>query len=78
MHLKWFGEEEPVGFTSRHDHWRYLEEHWSTPNADQILKGLCDLRLPLSLSEANCRTVAAVIKESMEATLEAGRVRAPV
>lgn len=75
VHLKWFGEDEPVGFTSRHDHWRYLKEHWPTPNADRVLKGLCDLRLPLSLSEEDCRTVAAVIKESMQATLESGRMQ---
>ncbi len=74
VHLKWFGEDEPVGFTSRPDHWRYLKEPWPTPNADRVLKGLCDFRLPLSLSEADCRTVAAVIKESMQATLGSGRI----
>jgi dTDP-4-amino-4,6-dideoxygalactose transaminase len=78
VHLKWFGEEEPVGFTSRHDHWRYLKGQWPTPNADRILKGLCDLRLPLSLSEADCRTVATVIGESMRAALETGRARPSV
>ena len=77
VHLKWFGEDEAVGFTSRHDHWRYLKETWPTPNADRVLKGLCDLRLPLSLSKEDCRTVAAVIEESMQAVVETGRGRTP-
>ncbi len=73
VYLKWFGEDRPEGFTSRHDHWRYLRQHWPTPNADRILAGLCDMRLPLSLSEADCWTVAAVMEESMKAAWEAGR-----
>jgi dTDP-4-amino-4,6-dideoxygalactose transaminase len=70
VHVKWFGDDEPVGFTSRHDHWRYLQHPSMTPQADRILAGLCDLRLPVWLTEADCRAVAAVIGESMQAALE--------
>ena len=69
--LKWFGAAEPVGFTARHVHWRYLPAGASVPTADRLLAGLCDMRLPLSMSEDDCRTVAAVLGESMQAALAA-------
>ncbi len=69
VHVKWFGAAEPVGFTSRHAHWRYLAHAGAVPNADRVLAGLCDLRLPLSMSEADCRTLAKVLEESMHAAL---------
>jgi len=69
VHLKWFGAGEPVGFTSRHVHWRYLPEGSAVPNADQVLAGLCDLRLPLAMTETDCHTLVAVLGEAMHATL---------
>jgi dTDP-4-amino-4,6-dideoxygalactose transaminase len=71
VHVKWFGEDEPVGFTSRHDHWRYIAHTGAAPTADRVLAGLCDLRLPLSLTAEDCRTLAAVLAEAMQAALEA-------
>ena len=71
VHVKWFGAEGPVGFTSRHDHWRYIETTDSVPNADRVLHGLCDLRLPLWLGEDDCVTIAAVLREAMAEALEA-------
>lgn len=65
VHVKWFGAAEPVGFTSRHDHWRYLRDTGSAPNADRVLRGLCDFRLPLWLSREDCRAIAAVLREAM-------------
>lgn len=75
--VKWFGAEDAVGFTSRHDHWRYLRAEARVPVADRILSGLCDMRLPLWLTETDRKTIAAVLREAMaEATsgggLEAG------
>ncbi len=66
VHVKWFGADEPLGFTSRHDHWRYLEAKSSLPNANRILARLCDLRLPLWLDEDDCRCIADVLRESMK------------
>ena len=69
VHVKWFGAADPVGFTSRHDHWRYLEAGQAVPQADRILHGLCDIRLPLWLTPEDCATIAAVLREAMaEAT----------
>lgn len=65
VHVKWFGEPDPVGFTSRHDHWRYLEGNDAVPNADRVLAGLCDLRLPLWLSDQDCQCIADVLRQSI-------------
>ena len=67
VHVKWFGNPEPIGFTSRHDHWRYLREHGrpGLANADRILFGLCDMRLPVWLGSADCATIAQVLEEAM-------------
>jgi dTDP-4-amino-4,6-dideoxygalactose transaminase len=65
LHIKWFGADEPVGFTSAWTHWRFFGEPQSLPNADRVLGGLCDLRLPLSLSEADCQKIAAVIRSAL-------------
>ena len=73
MHIKWFGNEEPLGFTSTHAHWRYLREDSALPSlvpgADKVLRGLCDFRLPMWLSAADCATIAAVLREAMSEAL---------
>ena len=69
VHVKWFGTKDAVGFTSRHDHWRYLDAGQAVPQADRILHGLCDMRLPLWLTQDDCVTITAVLREAMaEAT----------
>ena len=75
VHIKWFGRAEALGFTSSHRHWRYLAEPQDLPRSETVLRGLCDLRLPSGLSEADCEVLAAVLRESM-AQLAAG-VAAP-
>jgi dTDP-4-amino-4,6-dideoxygalactose transaminase len=65
LHIKWFGADEPVGFTSAWTHWRYFGEPQALPNADRVLGGLCDLRLPLSLSQTDCQNIAAVIRAAL-------------
>ncbi|MEP7056745.1 MAG: aminotransferase class I/II-fold pyridoxal phosphate-dependent enzyme [Caldimonas sp.] len=70
VHVKWFGADEPVGFTSVWQHWRFFGEPQSLPNAEHVLAGLCDMRLPLALSEADCLAIAQVIREAMSATLD--------
>jgi dTDP-4-amino-4,6-dideoxygalactose transaminase len=65
LHIKWFGADEPVGFTSAWTHWRYFGEPQTLPNADRVLGGLCDLRLPLSLSQTDCENIAAVIRAAL-------------
>ncbi len=61
LHVKWFGAEEPIGFTSVWSHWRYFGGEQRLPVAERVLAGLCDVRLPLSLSRADCRAMAEAI-----------------
>jgi dTDP-4-amino-4,6-dideoxygalactose transaminase len=63
VHIKWFGADDPVGFTSVWTHWRYFGEPQSLPNAERVLGGLCDMRLPLTLSQGDCEAIAAVVRE---------------
>ncbi len=70
VHVKWFGKSDPTGFTSRHDHWRYVGSKQRVPNADRVLSELCDLRLPSALHQRDCQTIAKVLEEAMEATLQ--------
>ena len=60
VHIKWFGRDEPVGFTSRFDHWRYANEQ-SLARTTAILSGLCDIRLPLGLTNQDCDNIVAVL-----------------
>ncbi len=76
VHVKWFGAAEPVGFTSRHDHWRYIATTSGVPRADAVLQGLCDMRLPLRLTAEDCRTIAAVLREAMTDALRSDDARA--
>ena len=63
--IKWFGAEEPVGFTSRSGHWRYAPAQ-DLPRTEAILARLCDVRLPVWLSEEDCDRLAAAIREAVE------------
>jgi dTDP-4-amino-4,6-dideoxygalactose transaminase len=67
VHVKWFGAEQPVGFTSVWTHWRYFGLSQVLPNAERVLGGLCDMRLPLTLTQADCETIAAVLRASLAA-----------
>lgn len=71
VELKWFGAPEPVGFTSRYDHWRYVQ---GAPlrATDRILAGLLDMRLPLTFSVRDCATIARIIRDEVAAA-HAGR-----
>ena len=65
VHIKWFGRDEPVGFTSRYDHWRYADEQ-VLHTTSAVLAGLCDLRIPLSMTEDHCRDVVAVVRGALD------------
>ncbi len=71
VHIKWFGADQPVGFTSAWQHWRYFDEVQSLPNAERVLSGLCDMRLPLALTPADCEAIAQVIRDELAAALAA-------
>ena len=59
--LKWFGGAEPSGFTSRYDSWRYAPSE-RMPKSDRILRGIIDMRLPLTFSLDDCALIARIIR----------------
>lgn len=58
--LAWFGADEPHGFTSRFDSWRYAPQV-ELPRTRAILARLCDMRLPLTFDTRDVATVTAII-----------------
>ncbi len=69
VEVKWFGADEPAGFTSRFDSWRYIEDMIELPNTRRILATLCDMRIPLTFDETDCRQICAVIGEAVETVM---------
>ena len=66
LNIKWFGAPEPLGFTSAWHHWHYATEQQTLPNAARVLAGLCDIRIPLTLTEDDCRSIVAVIRAAFD------------
>ena len=69
VELKWFGDAEPIAFTSRYDSWRYLEQQ-SLPETDRILASLLDMRIPLTFSVEDCRQIGRIIGDCLETVRE--------
>ena len=67
VHVKWFGAPAPAGFTSAWHHWRYLGTPQQLSRAPRVLGRLCDLRLPLTLDEADCRAIAMQLRTALAA-----------
>ncbi len=70
VELKWFGDAEPVAFTSRHDSWRYAPAQ-SLPQTDRVLAGLLDMRLPLTFSLEDCAQIARIIRAEVSGVWQA-------
>ncbi|WP_296592415.1 DegT/DnrJ/EryC1/StrS aminotransferase family protein [Roseibium sp.] len=68
VELKWFGDRNPVAFTSNHHSWQYAEPQ-HLPVTDSILSGLFDMRIPLSFSLEDCRHIAEIIAHTANETL---------
>jgi len=60
VEIKWFGSDEPSGFTSNHKSWKYFERQ-KLEHSDKILSGLFDLRLPLTFSLDDCSLLSDII-----------------
>ena len=72
VELKWFGDPEPVAYTSRHDSWRYLERQ-SLPVTDGVLASLLDMRIPLTFSVEDCRLIGRIVRDCLDASSGAAR-----
>jgi dTDP-4-amino-4,6-dideoxygalactose transaminase len=69
VELKWFGGAEPVAFTSRYDSWRYVASE-PMPATDEILRGIVDMRLPLTFSVEDCAFIAQIIRAEVSAVYQ--------
>ena len=65
--LKWFGNAEPQGFTSRYDSWRYLDESPQLPQTLEILTQTFDIRIPLTFDCEDMVLIAEIIGEELKA-----------
>jgi len=61
VEIKWFGEDEPVAFTSRYDSWHYLGKMDPLPETARVLSTTCDMRVPLTFSEQDCRDIVEIV-----------------
>ncbi len=68
--LKWFGATEPIAFTSRYDSWRYAPSD-PMPDSDRILRGIVDMRVPLTFSLDDCALIARIIRAEVGAVFQA-------
>ena len=69
VELKWFGGAEPAGFTSRYDSWRYAPCE-RMPKSDRILRGILDMRLPLTFDLDDCALIARIIRAEVGAVFQ--------
>ena len=62
VELKWFGDKDPNGYTSRYDSWKYISPQ-NCPRTKSFLATLLDMRIPLSFSLSDCELIATIIVE---------------
>ncbi len=67
VNVKWFGDDEPLGFTAQWTSWRFADLRQDLPRAPQVLAGLCDLRIPLALTRDDCLRLARVVQDAASA-----------
>lgn len=63
VEIKWFGWDEPNGFTSSYESWQYFEDVGELPKTKAILDFTCDFRVPLTFSVDDCKVIAAIVQE---------------
>ena len=73
VEIKWFGSDNPNGFTSNHKSWQYVKQQ-SLERSDEILSGLFDLRLPLTFSLEDCSLLSEIIGDCAEAFVSKNKI----
>jgi dTDP-4-amino-4,6-dideoxygalactose transaminase len=69
VELKWFGNKEPVGFTSAYSSWKYFGNLPDLANTQRILATMCDMRIPLTFTMEDCKLILEIIKDVANKTL---------
>lgn len=63
VELKWFGNPDPVGFTSAYSSWQYFKELPHLQETNRILKVMCDMRIPLTFDLNDCQLIVEILRE---------------
>ena len=66
VELKWFGAQEPGGFTSRYSSWRYAPVP-DLPATDAVLAAILDMRLPPTFTVEDCAVIAGIVRDAVGA-----------
>ena len=72
VEVKWFGDAEPHGFTSRYDSWQYIRDQEDLPQTRRVLATLCDMRVPLSFDADDCAVIVDVIADVVDGLAKEG------
>lgn len=64
--MKWLGDVSPSGYSSKYDHWAYLDSPGELPQTERVLGALLDMRIPLTFEESDGALIASVITEVLE------------
>jgi dTDP-4-amino-4,6-dideoxygalactose transaminase len=64
--IKWFGAERQAGFTSAPRHWAYAGAQGGLARTHAVLAGLCDIRTPVTLTDADCDLIAAIVIDAID------------
>ncbi len=70
VEIKWFGNQEPVGFTSSYQSWQYFDHLPDLPNTNRILFSMCDMRIPLTFDLADCELIGRIIADVAQQVLK--------
>lgn len=70
VELKWFGNREPVGFTSSYESWEYMEHIPDLPGTKRILAKTCDMRIPLTFDLDDCQRISEIIADVADEVLK--------
>jgi dTDP-4-amino-4,6-dideoxygalactose transaminase len=65
--VKWFGAERQSGFTSAPRHWAHAGAQGPLAATHHVLADLCDIRTPVTLTDAECDLIATIVSESLQA-----------
>lgn len=69
VELKWFGNREPVGFTSSYNSWKYFGDLPDLPNTNRVLAVMCDMRIPLTFDLEDCQTIVDIIEFAVNSVM---------
>ena len=66
MDLKWFGDKNPIAYTSRYDSWEYIKKIPILSQTLNILKTTLDMRIPLTFDIDDCKVISNIIIEEFK------------